>query len=223
MNRYYDLPKPWQWTFAVLMLVPLLVGFGYWLHLITVNFLWYCLVFVYTPVFQFLATPLMRLMGVYHYLSPMLLVYSPTEEQYRIHNGTSFDYLMVMTRKRKGVLLRNKILEYYLEGLLEIVRMLEAEELPTTVSVRGSSYFFSEYTVKRLGFEFEEVTYVDKINMVINYLDLIWMYSLSKGRLTFPNLKNVKAAAISGADLLERKPQLDRLYVYIHDRNKRLN
>lgn len=220
MNRFYDLPKQWQWTFAILLLIPLLVGFGFWLGLIAENFLWYVLVFVFTPVFQFAATPIMQLTGTYKYLSPMLLVYSPTKEQYRIHNGTSFDYLMVMTRKRKGVLLRNKILEYYLEGLLEIVRMLEAEELPTTVSVRGSSYFFSEYTVKRLGFELEEVTYVDKINMVINYLDLIWMYSLSKGRLTFPNLKNVKAAAISGADLLERKAQLEQIHGYLKQRNK---
>ena len=164
---------------------------------------------------QFTLTPFFTLIGLYSYLSPMLLVYGANKKKYDLHNGTSFDYLMVMRGIKKGRPMQNKILEYYLEGLLRIVEDLEKGMLPPEVKISGTSYFFSEATARRLGFEIEKPTAFYTFNQYINYLDLLWMYSLAKGKLTFPNLKNVKAASIKGAQLVENKAYLQQLYQFL--------
>ncbi|MEO1625285.1 MAG: hypothetical protein AAFV25_09005, partial [Bacteroidota bacterium] len=51
-------------------------------------------------------------------------------------------------------------------------------------------------------------------NLVLNYLDLMWMYSLSKGKLTFPHLSNIQTATTDGETLLQNKDLLTKL----HDR-----
>ena len=175
----------------------------------------YLSIFLFVPVSQFLVTPLFRLIGLYNYLSPMLLVYSPNPKSYDIHNGTSFDYLFVMKGVSPGADWKNKMLVYYMEGLLEIIRRIEEKELPDTVVIKGSSYFFSERTVERIGFELYKTNPFVVINIILNYLDLLWMYSLAHEKLRFPGLGQIKAARISGEDLVKSKPTIERIHKYL--------
>jgi hypothetical protein len=215
MNSFYKLNISLQWIISLMMLAILILMFIAWLKLIDISFSFYLLIFIFTPFLQFLLTPILTLLGVYSYLSPMLLVYNANQKVYDLHNGTSFDYLMVMTLNSGSIPFKKKMLIYYLEGLLKIIDKIEKEALPETLIIRGSSYFFSERTARRLGFTISKPKSTEKLNIWLNYIDLTWMYSLANGKFTLPQVSKLKTAEITAAELVRQKKGLQRLVDYL--------
>ncbi len=218
MNKFYELNIVLQWLIALAMLAGMCLLMGLYLYLARINFLFYFLLVFFAPFLQFLTTPFFKLTKMYTYLSPMLLVFGANDKKYDLHSGTSFDYLFVLRGTKSGIELRKKLLKYFIEGLLNIIKKIENKELPETVIVSGSSYFFSERTANRLGFKIAKINWFLKFNLYLNYIDLLWMYSLSNGKLTFPKLSNTKSIEVVGKDLVQNKPKLESLYAYL-DRN----
>lgn len=211
MNSFYQLPKIIQWLIAILLALVAVVSIGAWSDLLHHSFLCFPLLLLVIPIGQFAITPIMKLTGVYKYLTPMVLVYGASDEKYDLHNGTGFDYLMMMRKTKPGLSWRKKILSYYMEALLKIVAKIEANELPPTVEVRGSSYFFSDRTAEKLGFELKKTGSFEIFNLMCNFLDLTWTYSLAQGKFSWPNLKNIKTATTTGATLVKNKALIEAI------------
>ncbi|WP_299459433.1 hypothetical protein [uncultured Microscilla sp.] len=216
MNKFYRLSKSIQWVLAIFFV---LLGAGSFLGPFARPQLWYFLLFPFAlAIMQFALTPLFTLLGVYKYYSPMLLVYNPNKAVYDLHTGTSFDYLMVMHWRDRGLAARQKIWCYCLQGLIAIAKDIEQGKLPKTIQVVGTSYFFSSNTAKRLGFHLTKPSLSYRINLLINALDLIWMYSFAQGKIAIPPLLKTQKAAISGDELLKQKPTLEQLMSKIEKR-----
>lgn len=201
-----------QWTLALLLLVS---GFIPALAIIELSYthpIAYLLIILYVPIGQFSFTPFFTLLGVYRYYSPMLLGYTPSDAHIDLHSGGSFDYLFVMRKYKSGIEWRNKLLLFQLEGLKKIIQLIEDKEVPETVHIVGTSYFFSNKTVQKIGFELTEPSLFYRINLFVNFLDLLWMYSLAKGKLAIPKVWQAKKVQITGLKLVEHKVQLEALH-----------
>lgn len=210
MNKFYNFPTLLQWIISLLLMI---VGMLLFTTVMKVTLPYGVLLLfpVVLPLAHFALTPLLTLLGMYKYYSPLLLVYSPNRIKYDIHMGTSFDYIWVMRWSDRGLKARKKIWSYFLEGLVKIAEDIEAGKLPDTVKVEGTSYFFSVQTAQRLGFSLESPSLAYRFNLIINYVDLWWMYSFAQNRLAFPKVFDARKAVISGKDLLAQKPYFEQL------------
>jgi hypothetical protein len=215
MNNFYTLPTFWQWFLALLLLI---VGFLPALVLIELTYqnAFYSLLFLlYVPVGQFSTAPFFKLIGVYTYYSPMLLGYMANETQIDLHSGGSFDYLFVMTNSKAGLTFRNCVLKYHLEGLLNIIKQIEKGAIPETVIICGTSYFMSQRTIHKLGFELKQPSMFYRINLFVNMLDLIWMYSISKGYFKIPAVWKAQKAETTGSKLIQQKNNIIKLHAHL--------
>jgi len=212
MNDFYKQPKVLVWIESILFL---LIGFVLGIFIVEKGYmqpLIYSAFILYIPISQFLFTPIYKLTGGYTYYSPMLLGYMANDKQIDLHSGTSFDHLFVLRKYKSGTPLRNRIMMYHLDGLLKLIQLIEDKHIPASVNIIGTSYFFSERTLDKLGFQIEKATLLYRINLFINFIDLFWMYSLSKGKFAIPAVWDAKKAMITGDALVAQKTKFEGLY-----------
>lgn len=212
MNSFYKQPIFFQWIEAIIILI-----FGFYPAILLIeiandNPVYIFLFLLYIPIGQFSFTPFFTLTGLYKYYSPMLLGYLPNTTQIDLHSGGSFDYLFVLSKQKSGSTIKNRIILYHLEGLLHIIKLVEENAIPKTVNIVATSYFFNERTINKFGFKNTKPSFFYRLNLMINFIDIFWMYSLSKGYLAIPKLWEAKKAEISGQELLEKKQILLRVY-----------
>lgn len=221
MNDFYQLPKTLLWLVTIALLI---IGFAPAIFIIEMAYnspLYYLLFLPYVPLAQFAFTPFFTLIGSYKYYSPMLLGYMANDKQIDLHSGTSFDYLFVMRNLKAGMGFRNTLFMYQAEGILKLIDLIETKQISPTVQIIGTSYFFNQRTLRKMGFDMLKPSLFYTLNLYLNFIDLFWMYSLSQGKVAMPHLGNAQKAWTSGQRLLEHKSQIEMLYKYL--KNKTTN
>lgn len=161
--------------------------------------------------YQLSITPLFRLLGIYRYHSPMLKVTIRTSHVYEIHGGTNFDYLLHLRWSERGPVAARKVMILYLEGLLDIARQVAQGRLSRSITITATSYFFRDESAERLGFTILEPSLRLRLNLMANLLDLILMYSFTRGRLAFPQIWRVRQAVIRGECLVARQGSIEAM------------
>lgn len=167
-------------------------------------------IFLLVPLIQFLITPIAIKFNFYTYYSRMVVSMGKSTRYIDLHNGSSFDYLLEMNKVRPGLEWKKKMLFHYLSALNHIIQKIESQQIPKQSVIRGSSYFISSRTAEKLGFSVKKTSAVETLNIVLNYVDLVWMHSLSNGYITFPNLTNIKTISIEGSDLIKHKSLIEK-------------
>lgn len=84
------------------------------------------------------------------------------------------------------------MLQYYIEGLTKIVEKIKNGELSETSKIKGTSHFMENSIIKKIGFTIVESEPIDKMGFLMDYLDLVWMNSLSNGKIQFPKFSSLK-------------------------------
>lgn len=220
MNKFYSLPKYILWPVSVL--IAFFGGLPLGLIMILsskISFLLILLLPVALPLAIFTSSPLMRVSGYYIYYSPMLLGIK-SKKKLDLHNGTTFDYFLNMKLKDKGTQARYKILAYYIEGLLNIISEIESGKISSEIPIEGTSYFFSDNTAVKLGFKLQKPYTSYYLNFILNFVDLCFMYSYSKGKFTIPRIFKIKRAVISPIELCFRKEYMVSLLKVLNSRIK---
>ena len=212
MNDFYKQHKLLQWIEAILLLLISLLPALVIIEMANSQPLFYILFLVYVPIGQFAAAPFFTLVGIYKYYSPMLLGYMANDTQIDLHSGVSFDYVFVMRKYKSGIEFKYRLLTYHLEGLICLIKLIENKSIPDTVNITGTSYFFNNRTLNKMGFEIMNPSLIYRVNLFVNFIDLFWMYYLSQGKLSIPKIWNAKKASISGAKLVESKKLIEELY-----------
>lgn len=208
MQRFNSLNRVFKWVIAISFGIILIFVLSVWIKTMGESKIWILLIIIVVPVTQFLITPLFTLLNFYHYYSPMVVSFGNNKKVIDLHNGTSFDYLLEMSKIKAGIKWKNKMLCFYLNALLKIISQIENGDLTNSTIIRGSSYFLSERSAKRLGFSVDKTSTIEKFNITLNYFDLIWMYSLTNAKLTFPNLTKITTVRITGAELVQSKQKI---------------
>ncbi|WMX13338.1 MULTISPECIES: hypothetical protein [unclassified Aureispira] len=158
----------------------------------------------------FFDTPSLVKKGVLVYRSPLFLTEREKNGIITIHGGTLFDYYYVLDRTLTGQQRTKFIVKSYLDGLLNLIE--EYENLGEgNLKVRGTSYIINERTAKKIGLKKVKTDTLQSLILGYNYPNLICSYSLSKAKLSFPNLKNIQSFEGNIETLAQHKAYLLRL------------
>ena len=207
MKIFYEAPKAIQWIAAIILMLCGVV------LVVPIMLLPYGLLFlpVIAPLLNLVSVPFCRLIGYYKYLNPYVLSTVQNDIKYDLHNIFTFDYLLNFRWKDRGRIAQKTLLVHYFKAILTIIERIENEQLSPEVKIIGNSYFFNNRTAEKLGFTISKASAFWVINSALQFIELSYLYSFSKGKWAMPKFWKVKQAEIIGRDLVERKSTIEAL------------
>ncbi|MCF8336665.1 MAG: hypothetical protein K9I74_01655 [Bacteroidales bacterium] len=165
---------------------------------------------VLSIIAPFFDVPSLKKSGKLTYHSLLFLSEKPKNGVIKIHGGTLFDYVFVIDKKMNGKQRTSFIIQQYLQGLLNLIEENENNKADNLV-VRGTSYIINDRTAQRIGFKVVKTDYIQKLILTYNYFNILFTYSIAKGKLSFPKLNDTKTFETKLSDLVKRKEYIRNL------------
>lgn len=158
----------------------------------------------------FFAAPLLRLLGTLRYYSPYLVVTRSRDGHLDLHGATLFDYLLLFRWSDRGRQAVRKILIWYVDGLLAIIREIKQGKIQRDTIFSATSYIFSESIARRYGFRVEASRWFS-IGGFLTLPTQFVTYSFAKGHWALPPILRARRATIDGTTLCAQSARLQRL------------
>ena len=172
----------------------------------------YLMMAFFLPVNSFTVMPILTLLKVADFKSELLFVTKDPSKNYDIHFGSFFDSTLsgLFIGKRGGF--KDLMMYFLVDGLLQIIKDIEAGKIDREAVIRGSSYFFNEKTAHKFGFESMTNKTSHKYILFLNYLEILLVFSFSKGKFSWPNLGDFKSVKTTGAEMVKNKEYVEKLH-----------
>ncbi len=202
--------KQIQWKIAIAALL---------VNLLLFVVLWYVgwpfLIFIVfsitiSIIAPFFDTPSLIKSGKLTYFSPLFLAEKERSGIINIHGGTLFDYVFVLDKKWSGQQRTKIILSCYVDGLLKMINHYQDVQ-SENLKIKGTSYILNERTANKIGLVKTRTSVVQTFILLLNYVLLTISYSISKARLSFPNVFKINTYEGNFEDIVKRKGYLLKL------------
>jgi len=180
------------------------------------NPLKYIAIAFFLPVYSLCAMPILTFLGIADFKSELLFTTAKKKDKlFEIHFGSLFDCIMsgLFTGKRGSF--RNLMLYFLVDGLWTIVEEIESGKIHEDAEIIGTSYFFNADTAERFGFQLDETIVSHKYILYLNYLEILLVHSLSKGRFSAPDFSTFKTVKASASGMLEKKESIKKYHQYL--------
>lgn len=162
---------------------------------------------------RFATTPLLRWIGYYTYYSPMFFT-MPTPTTLEIHLGTSYDFFQQNPTPKL-------VLKYLAEGLVNFCSAIESGAVDRQRIIKGTVYYINDSTLRQFGFEPCPPNLFQWALFLQNYLEACLLLTLSKRRISFVSLSNVRRVKARSGDLLRYKERYLEYLRYLENRARR--
>ncbi len=172
----------------------------------------YVMMAFFLPVYSITFMPILTLLKVADYKSELLFITKDASKNYDIHFGSLFDCILsgLFSSKRGGF--KDLMLYFLVDGMLKIIQDVEGGKIEKEAEIRGSSYFFNTKTAAKFGFESIQLKWSHKYILYLNYLEMLLVFSFSKGRFAHPNIEDFISVKTTGAQLMEHKVYIETLH-----------
>lgn len=160
---------------------------------------------------RMLSTPIFKLLGLYTYYSPTFFLHKLTPRLYEIHIGTTWDYIRMNKISPKVFLLNMS------EGMVKMVKDIEAGKIHPESKIVGSIHYFNPTTTEKFGFRHRNMNLFEILLFVLSYIETTVLLSITYGRPMLPRLLNTRIHYAKAKDLVEFKDT----YIAYHTRFSR--
>lgn len=203
---------------GVLVLVLLILLLAYWTRLYGLG------IFAFLP-FQlaapFVDIPVAVRKGKWKYLSPLLLAETCSGDVQVLHGPSLFDYWYILRKQKTRTKRRERIFYDLISGLLAGADQAVREGKGGT-KLKATSFFFSERTAKKFGFQQVKRDPGQWVIMGLNGVVLWVTYGLITGRWWGAPLGKTISVESTWALVEARRNELERWRINLEKRLERL-
>ncbi len=150
-------------------------------------------------ILRWLSTPLLRRIGFYRYYAPLFFIQPFGRNRVELHLGTTWD-LMKAQRLSPQAIMSSLVM-----GISGLVADAKRGRLQPELKVRATTYFLSESTLTRFGFDVRRPNVLEYLAFIGNYAEVCILRSVVAGRLQFVDLRRVLMAETTVQTLVDRE------------------